>query len=286
VLALAGQEIEARHGLFAGASPLDARSAALAIIAYGTLGAAELGYESDLDVVFLFDTHGEASDGKRPLSAERYYARLAQRLLSYLTVMTPSGKLYEVDTRLRPNGRAGALVSSLAAFREYQMKEAWTWEMQALTRARFVAGSRDLRTAFERIRLDALCRPRSEPELRNDLQEMRKKMAGEHPADGALTAAEALKHGPGGLIDIEFIAQLGILSKASAFPRVLQATGTLHQLDELKCIEWLPADEAGLLTSTWCELSRQRMMLALVPEESHPIPDTRGSAGVFKDRIG
>jgi glutamate-ammonia-ligase adenylyltransferase len=220
------------------------------------------------------------------LSAERYYARLARRVLSFLTVMTPSGRLYEVDTRLRPNGRAGALVSSLTAFSEYQMKEAWTWEMQALTRARFVAGSHELQTAFERIRLDALCRPRIESELRRDLLEMRQKMAREHPVDEALTSADALKHGPGGLIDIEFIAQLGILLNASSFPRVLQATGTIHQLKELECVEWLTATEAGLLTNTLCELSLQRMMLALVPDEIHPKPDTQASAQLFEAHLG
>jgi glutamate-ammonia-ligase adenylyltransferase len=290
VLSLAGREIEARHGLFAldedRSATGDRRGADMAIIAYGTLGAAELGYESDLDLVFLFDTHGDVSDGKRPLLAERYYARLAQRVLSYLTVMTPSGRLYEVDTRLRPNGRAGALVSSLNAFSEYQMKEAWTWEMQALTRARFVAGSHALQSAFERIRLDALCRPRRETELRAELLDMRHRMVRERPAEDELTGADALKHGPGGLVDIEFIAQLGILLTASSYPRVLQATGTLRQLDELARINWLPPGDAESLANTWCALSQQRMMLSLVPEEQQPAPDTKAGAELFEARVG
>ena len=114
---------------------------ALQVVGYGTLGAGELGYGSDLDLVFLFEPRGSQSDGARPLAPEQYFARLARRVLSFLTVMTPSGRLYEVDTRLRPNGRAGSLVSSIEAFRAYQLDDAWTWELQALTRARFIAGS-------------------------------------------------------------------------------------------------------------------------------------------------
>ena len=146
VLKIAAVEIKARHGEFPAPNPesdkQDHAMSGLAIIAYGTLGAAELSYESDLDIVFLFEAKKEMSDGPRPLTSERYYARLAQRVLSFLTVMTPSGRLYEVDTRLRPNGRAGALVSTITAFQDYQMNEAWTWEMQAMTRARFIAGNR------------------------------------------------------------------------------------------------------------------------------------------------
>jgi glutamate-ammonia-ligase adenylyltransferase len=200
--------------------------------------------------------------------------------------MTPSGKLYEVDTRLRPNGRAGALVSSLTAFRDYQLKEAWTWEMQALTRSRFIAGNTALKSKFEQIRLDALCRERSEQDLRRDLMEMRQKMVLEHASGTPMGTASALKQGSGGLVDIEFIAQLGILHSAQAFPRVLQATGTLQQLAELECIQWLSATEAEQLAATWKELSLQRMMNSLVPDEKHPDPDTHTSAQLFDERVG
>ncbi len=273
VLAIASSEIESRHGKFR-------KEDMLAIIGYGSLGAFELGYDSDLDIVFLFESGADPSDGPRPLPPERYFARLAQRVLSFLTVMTPSGRLYEVDTRLRPNGRAGSLVSSIDAFREYQMKEAWTWELQALTRARYVAGSERLAAKFVRIRLDVLCRERNENELAVELLEMRQKMCREHASN--LSA----KHRPGGLIDIEFIAQLGVLCSARLYPRVLNVTSTLLQLEELRSIGWLSDDEARVLHETARLLRQQRMMTTLIHEDVPAEAPTSGSAAIFKRKVG
>jgi len=290
VLEIASREIESRHGRFAISDPYsmdqDHTRGDIAIIAYGTLGAFELGYDSDLDIVFLFEATGEMSDGKRPLPAERYYARLAQRVLSFLTVMTPSGRLYEVDTRLRPNGRAGSLVSTVSAFREYQLNEAWTWEMQALTRARFITGSHSLRARFERIRQEVLCRSRNADELRAELLEMRQRMNREHEANAHLDTRTSPKHCPGGLIDIEFIAQLGILVSAQTFPRVLQSTGTLAQIDQLKSIDWLATDEAAVLEDTVRNLSQRRMRASLVHGETPQPCDTRQSARIFERKLG
>jgi glutamate-ammonia-ligase adenylyltransferase len=288
VLEIANREIEARHGRFPAADAQQAegqkgesRPEDMAIIAYGTLGACELGYDSDLDIVFLFEARQDLSDGKRPLPAERFFARLAQRVLSFLTVMTPSGKLYEVDTRLRPNGRAGSLVSTVSAFREYQLNEAWTWELQALTRARFVAGNHGIQLGFDRIRQEVLCRPRDEDELRSDLLEMRQKMGQEHEANTHLDTSTSPKHCAGGLIDIEFIAQLGILVSAHAFPEVLQATGTLSQIVQLSSIGWLAPDEATELEETVRRLSLQRMNASLLPGATGQSPDTLVSARIF-----
>ena len=290
VLEIAGQEIELRHGLFPAIDPDspqdDSHHGDMAVIAYGTLGAAELGYDSDLDIVFLFEDGQDMSDGKRPLPPERYYARLAQRALSFLTVMTPSGRLYEVDTRLRPNGRAGSLVSSLSAFREYQLNEAWTWEMQALTRAHFIAGRHSVQVRFDRIRQEALCRSRNGDELRADLLEMRQKMNREHEAKPHLDTASSPKHCPGGLIDIEFIAQLGILASAQTFPRVLQVHATLPQIGQLRSIGWLTPDEANVLEETVRKLSQRRMMASLVPGEKPPALDTRASERIFAHKLG
>ncbi len=273
VLDIASFEIESRHGRFQ-------KKDLMAIIGYGSLGAFELGYDSDLDIVFLFEPGKEPSDGPRPLPAERYFARLAQRVLSFLTVMTPSGRLYEVDTRLRPNGRAGSLVSSIDAFREYQMNEAWTWELQALTRARYVAGSRRLAARFVRIRQDVLCRERDQGKLASELLEMRRKMHREFESN------HSPKHRPGGLIDIEFIAQLGVLCSARLFPRVLNVTGTLLQLGELRSIGWLSEEEARELQDTACFLRQQRMMATLVEQDdAEPVP-TSGAAGIFKRKMG
>ena len=290
VLEIAGQEIEQRHGRFPPIDPDAAQNGShcgdLAVIAYGTLGAAELGYDSDLDIVFLFEAGQEVSDGKRPLPPEQYYARLAQRVLSFLTVMTPSGRLYEVDTRLRPNGRAGSLVSSISAYREYQLKEAWTWEMQALTRAHFIAGRCGVQVRFDRIRQEALCRPRNIDELRTDMLEMRQKMNREREANTHLDAASSPKHCPGGLIDIDFIAQLGILASAHSFPRVLQATSTLHQIGQLKSIGWLAPEEAEVLEKTTRDLNLHRMMASLMPGETAPPLETHASARIFEHKLG
>jgi glutamate-ammonia-ligase adenylyltransferase len=289
VLILAGDEIRKRHGSFS-SPPASIDEAAflpgnLAVIAYGTLGACELGYGSDLDIVFLFEPGEKLSSGKRPLPPEQYYARLAQRVLSFLTIMTPSGRLYEVDTRLRPNGRAGSLVSSVDAFRDYQMSQAWTWELQALTRARFVAGSPSLEAAFNRVRLDVLCQGRDEVKLAGELAEMRRKMSTEHESKTRGGASDSLKQRPGGLIDIEFVAQLGVLASARLYPRVIRATSTTQQITELAAIAWLSEEEAGILQSTMDQLRQQKLMASLVTGGSFAAIDTEASARVFSSRL-
>ena len=294
VLQLAGREIESRHGRLPAATrrgPAESAMAeeqrgGLAIIAYGSFGAGELSYDSDLDIVFLFEASSGVSDGPRPLTPERYFARLAQRVLSFLTVMTPAGRLYEVDTRLRPNGRAGSLVSSCSAFRDYQLNEAWTWELQALSRARFVAGNPDIAAQFNRTRQEVLCRPREEAVLATELAKMRERMNRERDADARLDVAQSPKHQPGGLIDIEFIAQLGVLSTAQLYPRVVQATGTLAQLQELAAIGWLSGPEHAVLAGAMRELRRNRMMSVLLPHRQDIAVDTREAAAVFASRLG
>jgi len=293
VLELAAREIEARHGrcvsesqhAASGRGPQSMRDTGLAIIGYGSLGAGELAYASDLDVVFLFEPDAGNSDGGRPLPPERYYARLAQRVLSFLTVMTPSGRLYEVDTRLRPNGRAGALVSSVSAFRDYQLGEAWTWEMQALTRACFITGSNAVAGEFNRIRQDVLCRARDTQVLVGELLEMRQRMSREHEANAHLDVAHSPKHQPGGLIDIEFVAQLGVLSSALQYPRVIRATGTLAQLQELEAIGWLKATECRALSDALRSLRNSRMMNALSSTLGQDAVDTAAAAAVCRDRL-
>jgi glutamate-ammonia-ligase adenylyltransferase len=288
-LETAGRELQARHGSFPDLAPADEAGAShfggMAIIGYGSLGSGELGYDSDLDIVFLFEPSAEPSDGDRPLPAERYYARLAQRVLSFLTVMTPSGRLYAVDTRLRPNGRAGSLVSSIGAFREYQLNEAWTWELQALTRARFIAGSHDVDVQFNRIRQEILCRQRDPQQLAAELHEMREKMRREHEANGRLDIDRSPKHRPGGLIDTEFVTQLGMLSTARLYPRVIRATGTLPALHELQDIGWLTDEEYSALEQSYRDLRRNRLISVLLPVEDGPPNDTSASARVYRDKL-
>jgi len=284
VLDLATAEIESRHGRMPPAGPVleDGAGNSLALVAYGSLGGLEPGYESDLDLVFLFDGHEGSSDGQRSLPAERYYARLAQRLLSFLTVMTPSGRLYPVDTRLRPNGRAGSLVSSLDSFAEYQCKAAWTWELQALTRARFVAGNAETGERFARIRRDVLARPRETERLRADLHDMRVRMAQEHA--GTETADAPPKHQPGGLVDIEFIVQFGVLVNAPRHPEVVASTSTLELLRCLADLGWLVSVDALVLEHTTQALQQQRMLEVLVPGEHLQRIESSQAAAIF-DRL-
>jgi glutamate-ammonia-ligase adenylyltransferase len=191
-----------------------------AIIGYGKLGGKELGYASDLDIIFLYDDEDQA--------APETYARLAQRINTSLNSATSAGVLYETDLRLRPNGAAGLLVSQVDAFREYQSEKAWVWEHQALTRARFVAGDAEIGAHFERVRTGVLCRPRDLAELGNEILSMRDKMRDAHPNASGLFD---LKHDRGGIVDVEFAVQFLVLGHAS---RYAELTGNIGNLALLK----------------------------------------------------
>ncbi|MEK7438008.1 MAG: bifunctional [glutamate--ammonia ligase]-adenylyl-L-tyrosine phosphorylase/[glutamate--ammonia-ligase] adenylyltransferase [Pseudomonadota bacterium] len=199
-----------------------------AIIAYGKLGGKELGYASDLDIIFLYND----ADARAPA----LYSRLAQRVNSWLSSATPSGVLFETDLRLRPNGAGGLMVSSMEGFREYQEKDAWVWEHQALTRARYCAGDAEVGAAFEAERIAILRRERDAEKLRGDVVSMRMQMLDAHPNKSGLFD---LKHDRGGMIDIEFIVQYLVLAHAHRYP---QLTGNLGNIALLKM-----AGELGLI---------------------------------------
>jgi glutamate-ammonia-ligase adenylyltransferase len=190
-----------------------------AIIAYGKLGGKELGYASDLDLVFLFDDDDEMATVR--------YTRLGQRLIAWLTSLTGAGRLYEVDARLRPDGESGLLVTSVAAFERYQRDKAWTWEHQALTRARFVAGDASIGAAFETLRTSILSTPRDVPQLATQIVAMRAKMHEGHPNP---TAQFDLKHDSGGMVDIEFIVQFLVLAHSHAHRALTQNLGNIALL--------------------------------------------------------
>jgi glutamate-ammonia-ligase adenylyltransferase len=283
-LELAERELVVRHGRIdsrpAGAQHRAGNS--LAVIAYGSLGSGEAGYESDLDLVFLFDANDPHSNGERSLSPDRYYARLAQRMLGFLTAMTPSGRLYEVDTRLRPNGRAGSLVSSLAAFRDYQLHQAWTWELQALTRACPIAGDAQTGEVFQNIRREVLAGDRDAATVAAELSGMRQRIAAEKGR--GLDAATLAKHGPGGLVDIGFTAQLGVLCEAARHPAVMHSSATANQLQALREAGWLPAADAQTLLHTAATLHQIRLLAALVTDLPEPV-DTTASAAICAERL-
>jgi [glutamine synthetase] adenylyltransferase / [glutamine synthetase]-adenylyl-L-tyrosine phosphorylase len=181
------------------------------VVGYGKLGGKELGYGSDLDIIFLFD---------EPESDPQRLARIAQRVNTWLTSHTPAGVLYETDLRLRPDGASGLLVSSLHAFREYQIARAWTWEHQALTRARYCAGDAELGARFEAVRDEILARPRDAAKVFDEIDAMRRKMRAEQKSK-----ADDLKHAEGGLIDLEFCVQALVLAHGPAHPGLRENKG-------------------------------------------------------------
>jgi glutamate-ammonia-ligase adenylyltransferase len=192
-----------------------------AVIAYGKLGGKELGYVSDLDVIFLFDDDDQDAPGN--------YAKLAQRFITWMTTHTPAGILFDIDTALRPDGASGMLVSSVSAFERYQQSSAWIWEHQALTRARFCAGDAAIGTRFEAIRERVLRQDRSgrAAELRDEVVKMRQRMRDAHPPRDERFD---LKHDEGGMIDIEFIVQYLVLRHAAAYPRLTANAGNIALL--------------------------------------------------------
>jgi glutamate-ammonia-ligase adenylyltransferase len=192
-----------------------------AVIAYGKLGGKELGYVSDLDVIFLFDDEDQDAPGN--------YAKLAQRFITWMTTHTPAGILFDIDTALRPDGASGMLVSSVQAFERYQRSSAWIWEHQALTRARFCAGDAAIGARFEAIREEVLRQDRSarEAELRDEVVKMRKRMHDAHPS---FSDRFDLKHDDGGMIDIEFIVQYLVLRHAFAHPQLTANKGNIALL--------------------------------------------------------
>ncbi|MDB5764943.1 MAG: glnE [Herminiimonas sp.] len=190
-----------------------------AVIAYGKLGGKELGYASDLDVIFLYDDdHPEAP---------ALYARLAQRFITWMTSHTPAGILFDIDIALRPDGASGLLASPFSAFAKYQTGSAWLWEHQALTRARFCAGDASIGTRFEALRETVLRQPRDEPVLKQEIRSMRKKMQDAHPNRSELFD---LKHDAGGMIDIEFIVQFLVLRFAAQYPQLTADIGNIALL--------------------------------------------------------
>jgi glutamate-ammonia-ligase adenylyltransferase len=223
-LRFAWDEMKERHG-----EPPDA---AFAIAGFGKLGGIELGYGSDLDLVFLFDGNAEGeTDGARPVTAAVFYARLVQRIVNWLATRTHADRAYEVDMELRPSGRSGLMVTSFKGFREYELGEAWTWEHQALTRARAVAGHEHLRARFEEVRVEVLTRPRDAAKLRQEVIDMRTKMRAhiERREAGRFD----LKQGEGGMTDLEFLTQYLVLRDAAQIPALVQFSDNRRQLEAL-----------------------------------------------------
>ena len=223
-----------------------------AVASYGKLGGKELGYASDLDIVFLFDDDDP--------NAQEIYSRLAQRLNTWLSSATPAGTLFDTDLRLRPNGDAGLLVSSLEAFSKYQMEAAWVWEHQALTRARFSAGDAELGAAFEAIRVEVLRKQRDLVKLREEVLAMRQKMIDNYTNRSGLFD---LKHDRGGLIDVEFIVQFLVLGYSHDHPRLTGNLGNIALLGIAGELGLIPVDLAQQVRDAYREYRRLQHGLRL-----------------------
>jgi [glutamine synthetase] adenylyltransferase / [glutamine synthetase]-adenylyl-L-tyrosine phosphorylase len=254
VLALAKAEIQAPHGVIEGAG--------FAIVGYGSVGAKELGFASDLDVVFLHNASASAvSNGNRALDAHRYFARLAQKIISLMQTITPAGRLYEVDMRLRPDGAKGLLVSSLESFDEYQKTRAWTWEHQALVRSRSLAGDVDVRDRFEEIRVQALQAHRDVEKINVDVSSMRQRMRNE--LDRSIGIRFDLKQGIGGLVDMEFFLQARVLALANTNKAVLTVQRSPEILRVLETIGDISHADAKTLHSHYENLIAESMVCSL-----------------------
>ena len=238
---------------------------AFAIIGYGKLGGKELGYGSDLDIVFVFDDEHE--------SANEIYAGFVRKLINWLTVKTGEGDLYEIDTALRPNGNSGLLITTFEAYANYQQQRgsntAWTWEHQAMTRARFVLGSDDLRQRFDAIREAVICAPRDAQALRQEIMAMREKVRHAHPIHGEFFD---VKHSPGGMVDAEFAVQYLVLSQAARHPELIANVGNIALLQAAEATGLLPAGIGNAAADAYRELRRVQHRARLNEEPTHVDP--------------
>jgi glutamate-ammonia-ligase adenylyltransferase len=235
------------------------RVVSICVVGYGKLGGIELGYSSDLDLVFLHDSHGEQQEtaGARagaaaPIDNQLFFVRLAQRIMHLLTMHSAAGRLYEVDVRLRPSGKGGLLVTSITAFADYQRREAWTWEHQALLHARAVGGAARLRSEFESVRLEVLADHVKRETLRTEVRNMRERMRKELGTAARRSAGHFdIKQDAGGVADIEFLAQYWALRWAKDYPPVVVFSDTIRQLESVASADLVPQATVDELTAAY-----------------------------------
>ena len=250
----------------------------LVVVAYGKLGGWELGYGSDLDLVFLHDCPANSvTNGDKQIDSRQFYLRLVLRIIHLFNVRTSFGILYEVDVRLRPQGDAGLLACSLDSFADYQMNEAWTWEHQALVRARAVYGENELIKRFNQIRHDVLCKPRDENQLKTEVRQMREKMRNHL----GTTQAELfnLKIDEGGIGDIEFLSQYLVLNYANSHPKMTTWSDNVRILELATHYQIMDSDEAEQLTQAYIDMRNQIHQLAL-----QLLPSTVNSSQFYREK--
>ncbi|CAH0992842.1 Bifunctional glutamine synthetase adenylyltransferase/adenylyl-removing enzyme [Sinobacterium norvegicum] len=242
------------------------------IVGYGKLGGLEMGHASDLDLVFLHDGDIMAdTDGDKPISGQVFFTRLGQKIIHFLTTTTTQGELYEVDMRLRPSGNSGLLVSSLAAFERYEKNDAWTWEHQALVRSRAVAGDQQLMARFESLRRELLCQSRDPAKLRSEVTAMRHKMSEHLLPKGAKdhsTEVFHLKHGSGGIVDIEFMVQFAVLALAHRHNELAEWSDNIRILETLSQSQLLFGDKTEAIAEAYKAYRASSHRLAVQQREN------------------
>ncbi len=250
---MAWQQLTQTHGAPMCGDEGALRPASVAIVGYGKLGALELAYASDLDLVFLHDSAGEiqCTNGTKPLDNAVFFLRFGQRIVHLLTLHSAAGRLYDVDMRLRPSGKGGLMVTQVDAFAQYQKTEAWTWEHQALLRSRAVAGAPTLCRRFELIRLDVLCARVRRDSLREDVRRMRERMRAE--LSKAKPGEFDVKQDRGGVADIEFLAQYWALAWADRHPPLVTFPDTIRQLESVASADLVPQATVDVLTHAYRE---------------------------------
>lgn len=251
LLSLAWTQTAAKYGEPEGQSIDDP---GLAIIGYGKLGGIELGYKSDLDMVFIRKQCDGMTNGERPVSVDLFYQRLVQRLLHLSTTKTIGGILYDLDMRLRPDGDTGLLISDVQSFEQYQLSRAWTWEHQALVRARPIAGSLNIINEFERIRTEILRCKRDESKLKDDVVQMREKMRAH--LDRTSDALYDIKQGPGGMIDVEFISQYLLLRYAPVNEDMILWTDNVRILEECARLSIISEELKDTLINAYIDIRK------------------------------
>ena len=275
VVSLSWQHLVAKHGLPSASLNGDPCEKGFAVIAYGKLGGLELGYGSDLDMVFIHAGDKGQTRGDRPIENSQFYARLGQRVLHLLTTHTAAGRIYEIDMRLRPSGSSGMLVSHFTSFQAYQSQDAWTWEHQALLRTRVIIGDKHLTDWFNHVREEILTRKRRKMELQKEVLTMREKMR------STLTQKDSdsfdLKQDRGGMVDIEFLVQFLVLLNAHRFKELVTYPDNVRQIQALSETGIIDEKVAHLLRRIYLvyRATVHRLNLA---EKPHTVPE-----GTFQD---
>ena len=264
VVDIAWQQMVAKFGVpvCETQGPKDIQNKGFAVLGFGKLGGWELGYGSDLDLVFVHNCDGQLyTNGEKTIGSNGFYIKLAQRILHIFTIKTGLGLLYEVDMRLRPSGNAGLLVCHVNGFATYETDNAWTWEHQALGRARFIWGGNELRERFTAVRLAVLSKPRDVLVLADEVVSMREKMRA-HLAKGNATHID-LKQDAGGIADIEFIVQFMLLAHTSSFPSLAKWPDNVRLLADLANLSLITKSEAETLSQAYLEYRNYAHRLAL-----------------------